>query len=338
MHFFTWIVRNLVSMIPNNHSGLISTLFVLIISIGASCSLYGKNNRNYKSDTISLKTGEFILYQDSSYYASHDTSFLVPDYLSYVTTSDMKQRTAQTYDSLFNWAEKKPLRNNLIRLVVNKNASNSEQVAINAPSDERYKPYAGMTIRNIRLAKLDPFGPRINDTIFLEETNLERVLNSAHTRDKVLIKSLLFNRGDLLNPRIIADNERIIRHLPFIQDARLIVIPVSENTVDILLISKDQYSIGFGFNANSLKAGSFDLFDQNFLGIGHRISAELIYNYNQSTQWGYGFSYSSQNLFGSFIKAEAKYRTTFNAEIIGISAEHLSGLLVRQVIQIIKYR
>ena len=324
MHFFTWIVRNLVSMIPNNHSGLISTLFVLIISIGASCSLYGKNNRNYKSDTISLKTGEFILYQDSSYYASHDTSFLVPDYLSYVTTSDMKQRTAQTYDSLFNWAEKKPLRNNLIRLVVNKNASNSEQVAINAPSDERYKPYAGMTIRNIRLAKLDPFGPRINDTIFLEETNLERVLNSAHTktRDKVLIKSLLFNRGDLLNPRIIADNERIIRHLPFIQDARLIVIPVSENTVDILLISKDQYSIGFGFNANSLKAGSFDLFDQNFLGIGHRISAELIYNYNQSTQWGYGFSYSSQNLFGSFIKAEAKYRTTFNAEIIGISAEH----------------
>ena len=311
-------------MIPDNHFRLISTLLVFIISVWASCILYGNNSEKHKSDTIFLKAGEFIIYQDSSHYASHDTSFIVPDYLSYITTSDMNHKTSQTYDSLYNWAEKKPFVNNLLRLFINQNANNSHEAALNAPSDERYKPYKGMIIRNIRLAKLAPFGAGINDTIFLEETSLERVLNNTHTktRDKVLIKSLLFKKGDLLNPRVIADNERIIRQLPFIQDARLIIIPVSDNKVDILLISKDQYSIGFGFKIGGWKAGRFDLYDQNFLGIGHRVSAELLYDYNQSNLWGYGFAYSSENLFGSFIRARARYRTAFNTEIIGISAEH----------------
>lgn len=310
-------------MTPGYRSG-ISVLICMLVTGMAPLHVLGTNSNTYKTDTIPLKAGEFIIYQDSSFYATSDTTLLIPDNLSYFTARDMNLKTSQTYDSLYHWAEKKPFVNNLLRLFINQNAVNHIESGADIPSYERYSTYAGKTIRNIRLAKLDPFGPGINDTIFLEETSFERFLNSTHvkTRDKVLVKNLLFRKGDKLNPRIIADNERIIRQLPFIQDARLIIIPVSNDQVDVLLISKDQYSLGFGYNVGGLKSGKFELYDQNFLGIGHRIKAELLYDYNQRNPGGYSFSYSSENLFGSFIRAQAKYQNAFDTEILGISAEH----------------
>ena len=310
-------------MSPPCRARILCFIFMLVTGI-VPLQVSGTGGNTYKTDTIVLKAGEFIIYQDSSYYATRDTALLVPDNLSYFTTRDMNLKTSQTYDSLYHWAEKKPFVNNLLRLFINQNAVNHIEAGPEIPSHERYSAFAGKTIRNIRLAKLDPFGPGINDTIFLEETSLERFLNNTHikTRDKVLIRSLLFRKGDRLDPRIIADNERIIRQLPFIQDARIIVIPVSESKVDILLISKDQYSLGFGYNVGGLKAGKFELYDQNFLGIGHRIKAELLYDYNRRNPGGYSFAYSSENIFGSFIRVQAKYQNAFDTEFLGIEAEH----------------
>ncbi len=277
-------------------------------------------------DTILLRAGEFIIYDDSAYYANKDTLIIVPENTPYSTTYNQSLESKSMYDSLYIWAEKRPFINNILRLIVTQNSANETEEGANTNSESRFVPYSGKTIRNIRLAKADPFGPGINDTVFSETTSLENFLNKTHskTRDKVILNNLLMDKGDQLDPYKVSDNERILRNLPFIQDARLIIIPISVNEVDILVLTKDQYSFGFGFNPTHIQAGTMDIYDQNLFGLGHKIRGQFLYDFNDTlpTWWGYGFDYTAQNLFGTFIAAKVSYVDAFGSEEIGIHAEH----------------
>ena len=301
-------------------------IFGLIIFLNLTGISYSNNSVGFNqyNDTILLRTGEFIIYDDSAYYANKDTLIIVPANTPYTTTYEQNLKAKSVYDSLYLWAEKRPFINNLLHMLVIQNSSNETQEGDNEKSESRFVEYSGKTIRNIRLAKADPFGPGINDTVFRETTSLETFLNKSHskTRDKVIINNLLIKKGDVLDPYEISDNERILRDLPFIQDARILIVPISPYEVDILVLTKDQYSFGFGFYPTHIQAGVFDVYDQNLFGIGHRIQAQVFYDFQESPSWGYGANYSSQNLFGSFIKAQINYLNAFHSEQIGIQAEH----------------
>ena len=42
---------------------------------------------------------------------------------------------------------------------------------------------------------------------------------------------------------LMNDNERILRQLPYIQDARIIIVPVEDKMADIYIVTKDVYSL-----------------------------------------------------------------------------------------------
>jgi outer membrane protein assembly factor BamA len=189
-------------------------------------------------------------------------------------------------------------------------------------SGERiFHPFSDMKIRTIKLTKVAPIGPGINDTIYHEPTPLEDFINSTHftTRDKTILNNLLIKPGDIVDPVVLADNERLLRRLPYIADARIVPLQVAPDEVDLLIITKDQYSLGFGFDAGGLKAGKLDLYELNFLGIGHRIMANVYYDFNESRpMWGYGLSYTTENILGTFIQAGLQYRDAYDTKSAGI--------------------
>ncbi|WP_332700055.1 hypothetical protein, partial [Halalkalibacter lacteus] len=65
------------------------------------------------------------------------------------------------------------------------------------------------------------------------------------TRAWVVHNNLFFREHDRLSPYLLANNERYLRDLPYMREARILVWPVRVNdSVDVIVITKDVLSIG----------------------------------------------------------------------------------------------
>src|SRR6202000_2199677 len=73
-----------------------------------------------------------------------------------------------------------------------------------------------------------------------------KVLNRLHrkTRDWVIRNNLFIKENTPVNAYKLADNERLIRSLNYIQDARILVIPQPDDStsVDLVVVVKDLFS------------------------------------------------------------------------------------------------
>ncbi len=275
-------------------------------------------------DTLNLKPGDYVIFEDSSFYAQSDTILILSADLNYLCSKDQAAIGYAIYDSINYWAKDKPWMQSLLKLLIVKNSKTKTASPKEMQGLERIREHEGKRIRNIKIAKTEVFGASINDTIYNNEKRINRILNSTHikTRNMVIRNNLIIKQGDLLRAEAITDNERILRKLPYIDDARIIPVPVSESEVDIIVITKDVYAYSAGLNLNSLKKGEISLYDLNFMGLGHRIQTDALFNYNDDVEnhWGYGLSYLVDNLFGSFIKTRIAYHNAFDSRIFSMSA------------------
>lgn len=294
--------------------------FILVMVVNLSHAY----QPGFRTDTILLKPGDYIIFEDSSFYAQSDTFLILPDDLDYVSSTDHHNQGRTLYDSISDWAGNKPWLNNLVNLMIVKDSKTKIATKDKMMGVEQIQEHKGKKIHQIKIIKVDVFGQGINDTLYLKAKKGNSFLNSTHikTKDKVILNNLLIESGDEFVPSIIMDNERILRALPFIDDARIVVIPVSENEVDILVITKDVYSLGAALDFDRLNSGSIRLYDLNLFGIGHRIQANILFDFNEEANWGYGGSYSSENLFGTFIKTKLSYLNAFETETFYFSAQH----------------
>ncbi len=192
-------------------------------------------------------------------------------------------------------------------VIVRTPANNPKKVS--AESDAMYYEYEGRKIRNITVKRLDVFGGNVRDPDSESEKKVDRLLNKTHinTLEAIVRKNLLFKPGDLISPLILSDNERILRELSFIDDARIYIVPVSDEESDILVITKDVYSLGASYDYRGLKKGSLSVFEKNIFGIGHELGFEVPFNTSISDAPGFGVHYNINNIRKSFINLETFY-------------------------------
>jgi hypothetical protein len=196
-----------------------------------------------------------------------------------------------------------------------------------SPSDP-YRKYDGRTIGNIFVKKLDPFGPRVYDTLRLPANLTEKAANSIHrtTRKYVIKKTLLFKEGDPLNSLEISDNERILRQSPNLLDARIVVLPRTTNTdtVDVLVITQDIWSISGNISLGGFKSGRLQLNDNNFLGLGHELLGGFSYSSSKNPYtkapkgWGYQSLYRIPFIGKTFITGQLEYVRHWDQDRYGI--------------------
>ena len=107
--------------------------------------------------------------------------------------------------------------------------------------------YGGKQIRYIYYNQLKVFGTTIEDTSVVQ-SKLIRFANRLHydTRTWMIKQSLFFREGDTVNAYKLVDNERYLRRLPFIQDARIYVINSYDpsDSIDIVVLTKDVFEYG----------------------------------------------------------------------------------------------
>ena len=202
--------------------------------------------------------------------------------------------------------------------------------------DKIFQRYRNKVIRKINVQSLR-FGVSIGDTSKKLNNRITRTASTLHrtTRPFVIKNQLFFREYDRLSPFLFANNERYLRDLPFLQDARIIITPVRGrgDSVDVTILIKDVLSIGGGISIRSYQSAIVEVKEDNFLGYGDRLQFQSLYDRQRNLPFGYGLSYLKRNILGTFIDANVGYLNFNRAFNSGRREENVAFIqLVRPLI------
>ncbi len=179
-----------------------------------------------------------------------------------------------------------------------------------AKSEQSFSRYQGKIIRNIEIRHFG-FERTFTDTSNRINYIGTKILNTLHTdtREWVIRQNLFFSENVPLHASKLADNERFLRTLEFIQDARIFVYPVGldMDSVDVLVITKDLFSLTGSLDFNSITHVRTRLAEANFMGMAQRIQGTLLWDRERDPRMGYEVLYSKSNIGGSFINGTVAY-------------------------------
>lgn len=181
---------------------------------------------------------------------------------------------------------------------------------LNIKSEEAFMPYEGKGIRKIIVNHIG-FDKSITDTTRNIKNTMVKVANALHKNSKewVVRDHIFFYEKKALNPYTLADNERFLRDLDFIVDARIFVVPLSstEDSVDVLVVTRDVFSIGGRVSPRSTNEVKFSIYDVNVLGMGQRMQFNGYYDHSRDPTFGYEVYYRKSSVAGSLINLTAGY-------------------------------
>jgi len=302
---------------PKIYRKIIRTLTVFGLCI---ISLKSYSQLRAIGDTvISIPSGSFIQIKDSISYFSTDTVLWVPSGADPYMIFE-NERNRGFYDSLKIKASRKPLTKKLYDFVIVA-PDRSAPPAIEKRSDENYLNYAGKKIRNIEVRRLDVFGTNINNPGSESTHKVDNLLNKTHinTHENIIRKNLLFKSGDEIIPLTLGDNERLLRQLSFINDARILVVTVSDEEADIVVITRDIYSLGASYDYKGFDKGNLSIFEKNIFGLGHHLEIDLPFDFEKSNYPGFGATYLINNISRSFINLRTFYVNGLGIENYGFN-------------------
>lgn len=232
-----------------------------------------------------------------------------------------QKKTDLFYNKLQKKAKESKFLTELHRLIfISSDTSHSVQKP--QESSTRFLKYKGKHIRSINFISLDVFGPSVNDTTRSPKTWLEKAANKMHvyTRTSEFRKLLLQHEGDAVNPSLLAENEHIIRNLPFIRDVRFIVLPDSQdlNFVDIIILTQDLYSLGIIFQPLNISSTKIGIYNINVLGYGHRQSNMFLIDPMKKEKFRYvDGSYRIENIDKLLMSGELHYSNYTDNQLLG---------------------
>ncbi len=241
-----------------------------------------------------------------------EKSILAPKEDSLFNGKKSKIRTKAFYDSVFQRFNRHKFTKLLYSLAfVSPQISTLPDTVQALASENIYKKYEGKIIRRIHVLSLDPFGPTVIDTTREPTTGFGKFLNVVHIQSApfVIRKMILIREGQPLDPFVMADQERILKELNYIDDARVVVVPAEEtDSVDVVVVTKDVWSLGVVVPVITTTKMSIRLFDANFAGLGDRLALNFSFASQRAPFMRFdGVSYTYTNILGSFTDLTLNY-------------------------------
>ncbi|MCX6289090.1 MAG: hypothetical protein NTW92_04925 [Bacteroidetes bacterium] len=173
---------------------------------------------------------------------------------------------------------------------------------------ELLSKYNGKQINTIIIEQHN-FSTNINLPKINQRDYFTTIANKLHksSNDNAIRKNIFFKPNEILNPIIIAYNEKWLRDLSFIQDARIIAIPVKYDTnkVDIFVITKDIFPLGGNLNLKNQNSFEASLSDDNLWGTGNALKINHNFDNTRTPKPAWGYDLQLRNVFGSFINLNA---------------------------------
>lgn len=241
----------------------------------------------------------------------YGTIFLGICLLVFVSTMVHAQKVKPKSDTATTAKPKNRLTQKLSSRVMKLVRQNPGDTIVDQKSESGFRQYQGKTIRKITINHIG-FERNINDTTRYRVVNtVTRVANSLHTdtKEKVIRNNLFFKANRPLDPYKLADNERYLRDLPFILDARIAVKPVRGNRemVDVIVYTRDVFSFGGSISARSNTSIQYRFYDANLSGWGQRAEYRSVIDIDRDPKFGHQFLYSKNSIFGTLINGTVSY-------------------------------
>ncbi|MCX6325219.1 MAG: hypothetical protein NT144_01010 [Bacteroidia bacterium] len=324
--------------IPAIYRRSISPFFILALLF--YCNNTFSQSRSGKNTIPGIPPAELHQIRDNFSVFKNDNNSKNP-YTLIPPVDSRIDKNLMFYDSLKVKASKNSLTKKLYDLVI-VSPDTIDKKRIIGTSDANFIRYSGRKIRNIEIKRLNVFGVNINDPASNNPKKIENILNKTHfsTNESIIRKNLLFLAGDTISPLTLSDNERILRQLSYIDDARIIVVPVPDDEADIVVITKDVYSLGGSYSYNGLKKGSVSLFEKNVFGMGHEFGLEMPFDDEEPNSPGFGVHYLVDNIWKSFINlnlyyldglGEKTYGFSVSRKLVSAITKYAGGISVRQM-------
>lgn len=246
----------------------------------------------------------------------------VTDSAAYHSRARQISRSRDFYGRLEKRSDTSYFLKNLYPLLFRKPPSGPSEAIINLPSNLPFAGEKGKIIRHISIRKYPAFGPSLFDSLQDKQTRVQQILNKTHfyTRDAVIMRYLMVEEGDALDPVRLADNERVVRDAAVFQDARFLVYATPGNdSVDIVLLVKDVFPFGFDLKVNEPDRSRLRFYNRNFLGLGHQPEQWLDIDLKGSPAiiLSQG-AYRVRNIRSSFTDAYAYWQSTARRKGVGI--------------------
>ncbi len=163
--------------------------------------------------------------------------------------------------------------------------------------------YEGKRIRSIQIEQKH-FGTSLTNTNNLKKDALTKFADKLHnkTSENTIRKNLLIHEQEILDPLVIAYNEKWLRDLPYLQDARILtsLSTLDTNEVDIYIITKDIFPFGGSFNIRNADSYTATFSTENANDGGNAFTLSHNFDKNREINTGWGFDYTNRNLQGSF--------------------------------------
>ncbi|MFC1799502.1 hypothetical protein ACFL2Z_01130 [Candidatus Eisenbacteria bacterium] len=268
-------------------------------------------------DTVRVEAGCTVILPDTTFIVESETVLLLPHGTECVVRTPSDMKSDAFYNSLQSQSEKGTVRKALFGAMLRESNQAGPTTEI-VKSETPFVPFDGMIIRSVHLIKVDTWAGSVEDTTIAGTTGFSKTINSlhTHTRDEVLEKNLRFAEGDSLDPFVIADNERLLRNLPYIEDARIYLAPSVEDSqsVDVIVVTKDLFPWGLSGSINSANSFYVRPFNRNVAGLGHEISYRYFYDDRQSPPSGHEIKYFIENIGSSFTSGQVLYKNTWDIE------------------------
>jgi hypothetical protein len=177
--------------------------------------------------------------------------------------------------------------------------------------------FEGKEIAHIHIMSHNIYG---DSTTYL----IPNFINTIHikTRENVIRQNLLFKEGDKVNASTMILNEDILRKLRYIADAYIYIHPQENDSskVDLYVHTRDKWSINIELRQRSTKEYRSWVYDNNFLGIGHKLTLGTYAMAQNPVMAGYVIGYDINNMWGSFFDADflidkSYDETTYQAQL-----------------------
>lgn len=249
-----------------------------------------------------------------------DTMVIIKNDIPYKIKRNQYKKSQAFYDSVYLKTHKNRISEELYKLALS-HQPEQEQSSISGTHEVAKNPFEesqGKTIRNIRFVQVDILEGSIEDTLKSANSGFAKILNNTHiqTHDWILKKFMLVESGDQIIPGILADNERIIRDIPAIEDVSFWVIPdtLLTDIVDLIVVTKDIFPIGATASASSFDRFNARLWDNNALGLASELGGKIMYDSFFKNPWGYEIYSKYRNYLGTFIDGSILWRDAYDAK------------------------
>ncbi len=228
---------------------------------------------------------------------------------------DPHQKSANFYDRLEKKSSKNKITESLFDLIITEDDDNKPDSRELHQSEVPFNQYEGYTIGSIVFKSVDLLEGFVTDTLKVATSKFGKFVNKVHrdTRSFIIEKYLTIDVGESIDPYKLADNERLLRQLDVIKDARIYLKPNPKNpkTVDVIIVTQDVASIGVRGGYSSPRNFNFGVYDINVLGYAKQLQVSYFWNANEGPNNGYEIILREPNILKSYLQGEIQYENNY---------------------------